>query len=970
LQGEVVARQNEPAMSTRETLPQAKGVRKADAPAAASGPGTGARSPADAILSLQKTAGNRAVTTLLARQATPSSVGTPRVARGQVHRAGDKPGTTVTRRAKYTVLRVTVYVDLNQVVLELDHDKALSLPLDHNGLPKPGSYTATYDDARHRLVQPNMGGHADDKGFVVKWTVPPGIILTYRSSLIIRVMAGRPGRGAGDGGSGGGAETGGTTTGTGAEGGAATPSGSETGGAAAGSGADAGTTGATGGAGGAGAGGSGKDAETGSGAGDTGEHAGGSDAGDPAATRMTASEEEFWRDLYQKTVGSPPGRPEDLVEEIRLYEILRSKVEDPSFSRTGSPWAQFARFLEENKDKIEGILRSRQGGPRLTEEKIRQIIAEYGKFVAAIPSKDEDRTELKSFDDFDKEFKYDPGWAQLSPQDRKLLVEYARKSPEATKGSKVDFTRVTTSMKVVMALKLSWKSWPGEIAEAAKEAFSDPTFIVTLVALMVVYVGLWLTPDPTMVTKILAGALTVALLLQFAWEDIYGFAKAFSELFDACAAASDINEIEAAGDRFAKKVGQVGFDIILFIVMHRIGKRLGPRVQKVGADRLVESAREGVSKAEAQPGSGAEVKAPSGAPDVLNAAKAKASAQTPAAILDALATELPEGSRQGLARMRSGAGDAQTLKALESQQAKGSDLGRYLEERGMTKAAQQGAQLDLLKAKTRLARAELIKADTFKDPVLRETAKRQAYRRLAETFADYGLLDDPAVAEKAKARAVKELAGVLGEAIQRAQLKIEFPEPDYKILSNIAVAREVPGFKRIADWKAAEAKAGRPNAKTANLVEHDGMVWRLLGEFDALIVQDTAGGKLRLIAGEEVKTGGDSPAEALGQVEKAIDAVRQISQGATDIAVFERPAPQQFGAEITQQLDVSSADTMAKLSRGPAGTGHPSSLPYDTNVLTGVAESIVRDGIPPKNPQPVVTPARRREELDPVPAGP
>src|SRR4029079_2650254 len=135
-------------------------------------------------------------------------------------------------------------------------------------------------------------------------------------------------------------------------------------------------------------------------------------------------------------------------------------------------------------------------------------------------------------------------------------------NPDEASGKPID--RVTTDAKIAMALKLS-SSWPAEVLEAAKQSFSDPFFVIMLVVTLGIYVGLWLVPEPTMLTKVLAGVLTGVLLLQFAWEDIYGLSKAWFTLGDRCKEATTIEELKRAGDAFARKVGSVGFDILLFI---------------------------------------------------------------------------------------------------------------------------------------------------------------------------------------------------------------------------------------------------------------------------------------------------------------------------------------------------------------------------------------------------------------------
>ena len=97
----------------------------------------------------------------------------------------------------------------------------------------------------------------------------------------------------------------------------------------------------------------------------------------------------------------------------------------------------------------------------------------------------------------------------------------------------------------------------GQAAEAAKNAFSDPGLIVTLIVVMGIYVGLWLTPDPSWVTKIAAAALTAAMLAQFAIEDIYGFAVAWSDL-PSTAPRRRRRRTQGGRRTFFKRIGPIG----------------------------------------------------------------------------------------------------------------------------------------------------------------------------------------------------------------------------------------------------------------------------------------------------------------------------------------------------------------------------------------------------------------------------
>jgi len=485
------------------------------------------------------------------------------------------------------VQRITFYIDTGLVVFELSDGTSATTDATYNGRPNPNTY-AVRRQGDHFPAPATAGGQPNDKNLIIGWITPTRATFDGVNAYTLRVLGGKPGQGGVVGGTGGG--------------------GGESGGVGGASGAGGGTK-------------------------DSAQQKGGPDKGtgkgdQPTPPPLTPEEAARWQELYAKLTGGKSTDEQDPRELLRLYQILRDKVEDPTFSKTqGEPWDRFAKFLDQNKGKIEGILQSGEDG-KLTQAKIEKIIAEYQTFVAGEPWTPEEKEQLKSFQDFDKEFAYDPGWQRLSKADKKLLLEYSKMSPDELSKAKVDFSRVTVDMKVGMALKLSWKSWPAEVAEAAKTAFTDPSFIITLVVTMAIYVGLWLTPDPSAVTKVLAGTLTAVLLTQFAWSDIVGFAVAWSDLIDACAVAKTVPELQAAGDRFAKKVGQVGFDIILMLVMWRIGKRVGPKVQKIGAARGVVRAEAGVRTAEAAPGSGRVPKSAEGAANPLDTAKAQVDAAT------------------------------------------------------------------------------------------------------------------------------------------------------------------------------------------------------------------------------------------------------------------------------------------------------------------------------------------------------
>jgi Domain of unknown function (DUF4157) len=469
-----------------------------------------------------------------------------------------------------TVTKITFFVDRDVVVLELDGKDTVTLKTTYNGRPPPGSYVVTGGHA-----SPPIGGVANARGWIVQWTDPPGTTLSRAPSYSFTVVSGRPGsdRGPATGvtegldkglGDKGGDTGGGKDTGPGQKPGAKEP-------------------------GGAGGGKKGEgQADKGEGAGSvattqTGPGADPEGAGDEAAMRLTPEEEAVWREIAKLMKGAQgPASTESPAEVVRLFKVLRAMVVDPKFSTTGESWIKFAHFLDQNRDKIEGYFRTQKDG-KITTTVLRKIINDYGSFLAM--TKDQEAPgELKTDEDVNKEFKYDPGWRHLSPADRKLLLDYSREMGGEKSDKKIEFLRVGTSQKMMMALRLADTTVLGEIGQAAKTAFSDPKFLLTLVIGLGIYVGLLLTPDPSWVTKLAAGALTAVMLTQFAIQDVYGFIKAWADLADECGKATTTPVLKTSGEAFLKRIGPIGFDIMLFIVSWRLGKRLHPKLQKLAGE--------------------------------------------------------------------------------------------------------------------------------------------------------------------------------------------------------------------------------------------------------------------------------------------------------------------------------------------------------------------------------------------------
>jgi hypothetical protein len=458
------------------------------------------------------------------------------------------------------------------------------------------------------------------------------------------------------------------------------------------------------------------------------------------------------------------------------------------------------------------------------------------------------------------------------------------------------------------------------------------------------------------------------LLAQFAWEDIYGLAKAWMALQSDCTGANSVTSLQAAGDKFAKKVGQVGFDILMAIAMWGMGKAAGPKVSKLGAQRATARATGEVTTAEARPGSGVPVRATGEALKVMDQATARAQGTgtappADAAVLDALADLLTERGKpeaaKGLKDFRAKLGDANARRAVDSELGKGNDLASFLTEKGMTPQAKAEVRAQLEAARVKLARAKLIELKINEDPHLRarikvdlaELAKQLTEHRITAT-------DEAGFNRTVLGHDITELVGEIGEALARENLR-SGAAPGQVVLSNIEIVREVPDFKTIAEWKAAEQAAGRP-ADIGRLRTAGGRLWQSITEVDNMVVEQGASGKLRIVDLEQTKVG-STHAAAVAQNGKAMAGLGEIAAGKTDVQMFDRVGKNELGAQRTGEFDLSNLADIGQHTRGLPDKGFDRMLPFAKTTLEHLARQLLIEGLPEVwQPPPAVPPTGDR----------
>ena len=335
---------------------------------------------------------------------------------------------------------------------------------------------------------------------------------------------------------------------------------------------------------------------------------------------------------------------------------------------------------------------------------------------------------------------------------------------------------------------------------------------------------------------------------------------------------------------------------------------------------------------EAEPGSGVAKSATGEAAKLLDNARTSAGeGASPAEVLNALAESLPEPARAGLAKLRS-VGDAHALTVLEGKTKGGQDIAHYLAGEGLTPVERTALRQRLVEARVKLARAKLIEMEIHGDPLVQEAVREHA-ERFARRLDEASVIDDAGYNKVKEDFAIQDLIADITESVARKQLAAEVAaEPQGKgrtILENMEIVREVPGFKTIAEWKAAQPDPAK--ASIGGMYEADGKVWKSLTEVDAMVVEKTAAGKLRIVEMEQVKSGkNDTPAKASKQHDSAKAGFRELLGGAKDVAIFNRTGKNTIDGNRTAEFDLSNVDAMKTTSRGLPGKG------FDKSIETGV----------------------------------
>jgi hypothetical protein len=268
----------------------------------------------------------------------------------------------------------------------------------------------------------------------------------------------------------------------------------------------------------------------------------------------------------------------ELIDALNKFVSGRSTTDPREEGPSGKSWAEWGRFLKENEDKISDKVKSGDGD--LTVEDVEEILAKHKEFVGI--SEGKAKSAKESVEEWRKDPELRKQWNKLDRWEKELWKDYSEKYGETSNPDpeSMDF-KVTRSVRISMALRMSTRYMPEAIRETAAAIINDPMFQVSMVVGISLYLAMWVAPEPV-ITKAAAVLTTIALLSTgwFVGSELYAFASSWMALEKAAGSARSLEELEVAAEVFGRSFGAQQARILLALAMHFAGKALpAPKIK-------------------------------------------------------------------------------------------------------------------------------------------------------------------------------------------------------------------------------------------------------------------------------------------------------------------------------------------------------------------------------------------------------
>lgn len=198
---------------------------------------------------------------------------------------------------------------------------------------------------------------------------------------------------------------------------------------------------------------------------------------------------------------------------------------------------------------------------------------------------------------------------------------------------------------------------------------------------------------------------------------------------------------------------------------------------------------------------------------------------------------------------------------------------------------------------------------------------------LTELMRTTGFLDRADVKEALMEAKPEKVRGLLAEHVGQLEAAKRFPATEgHEVLGSVKVYELVPDS---------------PNGpRRQGTIVVDGKVYLEVTDQDTLVLRrPPGGGKKQVVYLEQDKTGKrDKHADAVGQNEKTISAMRDLASGKRDILLLHE------GRNIAPEIDVSTADAAETKTRGPNDKDFDLNVGAKQSEIVSVARALHAEG--------------------------
>jgi len=489
------------------------------------------------------------------------------------------------------------------------------------------------------------------------------------------------------------------------------------------------------------------------------------------------------KELRQLKVSTKKDKGDEVIIPLtEIHDIAKSLGTDPE--RAVTIFRQRAMLSSEGLLSPSGELSGFAG----LEQGI-ESIESNGKKQASLESLEK---ELQRFEEFQK----------LPESDKMILLELSKiKSKNISKVAQIK--ELGINGRRYLALKFANKSFLGELANTAIEAFTDPIFLVQMAVIMGVMAACSVSGLSAPFLAACTG-LSIALVLQFGISVFLKLAKAWEQFRIPVLIARSLDQLAKAGDAFLKTMGELGFEVLLLLITAKAQGRINQAVAGKAAQlrgrrtrRDIEELEDQLSPAKTEAGREifSEVKNEIGlGPD------AKVTNGNAKQILDTLAKKLSVDGEHGLKNMRQKRSDESVARELNNRTNKNQDVTKILREKGRNELS----SVEIVEIMGRLSRARAEELQSrldelgFDQDAIDSVQRNKLLDEVSEFLKSMDVTkDDAFINDFAQLRqktidligegkstkkafdslegAIQNLSSILGEAHARALLRLENP---------------------------------------------------------------------------------------------------------------------------------------------------------------------------------------------------